>query len=206
MSSANASLVLLGGSGHAKVVIAAVRAAGGEVSACYDDNEALWGQSILGVPVRGHASEIAEGTPAVIAIGDNAVRKRLAGELKLSWQTVVHPSAWVHESVRIGAGSVVFAGAVLQPDTVLGQHVIVNTAASVDHDGAIGDFVHLAPGVHLAGGVVVGEGAFLGVNAGVIQYRRIGAWTTVGAGGIVVRDLPDHVTAVGVPARSRGPA
>lgn len=195
-------LILLGASGHAKVVIAALREAGRDVSACYDDDQALWGKQILGVPIAPGA-EAPTGAPAVIAIGNNAVRKKLAETLDLDWQTVVHPRAWVHESVTLGEGTVVFAGAVIQPDTAIGRHSIVNTGASVDHDGVIGDYVHLAPGVHLAGGVTIGEGSFLGVNAGVIQYRRVGAWTTVGAGGIVVRDLPDHVTAVGVPARVR---
>lgn len=199
----SAPLVLLGASGHAKVVIAALREAGREVSACYDDDERRWGTEVLGVPVKGPGSAVPAGTPAVIAIGNNAIRKKLATTLPLDWQTVVHPRAWVHESVVLGAGTVVFAGAVLQPDTRVGRHVIVNTAASVDHDGVIGDYAHLAPGVHLAGSVSVGEGAFLGVNAGVIPGRRIGLWTTVGAGGIVVHDLPDGVTAVGVPARVR---
>lgn len=198
------SIVLIGSGGHAKVVLAAARAAGLEVEALYDDDERRWGARVLGAPVKGPASSIEKGTPAVLAIGSNEARKRVADELALSWMTVVHPRAWVHESVTLGEGTVIFAGAVLQPDTVVGRHVIVNTGATVDHDGRIGDFVHLAPGTHLAGNVTVAEGAFLGVNTGVIPGRFIGGWTMVGAGGIVVSDLPERVTAVGVPARPRG--
>lgn len=194
-------VALIGAGGHAKVVLATAQAAGFEVTGLYDDDEARWGTEVLGVPVVGPASRLPAGAPAVLAIGANAARKRLATELPLSWRTVVHPRATVHDSVRLGEGTVVFAGAVIQPDTTLGAHAIVNTGATVDHDGRLGDFVHLAPGVHLAGGVTVGEGAFLGVNAGVIPGRTIGDWTTVGAGGIVVRDLPPGVTAIGVPAR-----
>jgi acetyltransferase-like isoleucine patch superfamily enzyme len=88
---------------------------------------------------------------------------------------------------------------------VLGEHVIVNHAASVDHDCVIGSFVHLAPGVRLAGGVTVEEGALVGIGAAALPGVRIGAGTVVGGGAAVVRDLPPHVTAVGVPARIIGP-
>jgi len=74
----------------------------------------------------------------------------------------------------------------------------------VDHDCEIEDFVHIAPGVHLAGGVLVGEGSLLGIGSSVIPYKRIGRWTIVGAGGVVVNDIPDCVTVVGVPARPIG--
>ena len=114
---------------------------------------------------------------------------------------MVHPAAWVDLSVELGPGAVVFAGAVIQPRTVVGAHAIVNTAASIDHDCRIGRFAHLAPGVHLAGTVTVGDGAFLGIGTVAIPGVTIGEWTQVGAGAAVVRDLPARVRAVGVPAR-----
>ena len=79
--------------------------------------------------------------------------------------------------------------------------VIVNTGATIDHDCRIGDFAHLCPGVHLAGEVQVGEGCLLGMGTSVIPGRSIGSQTVVGAGAAVVTDLPEAVTAVGVPAR-----
>lgn len=196
-------LVLIGAGGHAKVVLAAAKAAGFAVEALYDDDPSRWGGEVLGAPVRGPVSSLEEGTPAVLAIGSNEARKRLAARHRFEWQTVVHPMAWIHESVALGPGTVVFAGAVVQPEAKLGAHVIVNTGATVDHDCEIGDYAHLAPGTHLAGNVAVGEGAFLGVGAAAIPGISIGAWTRVGAGGVVVKDLPPHVTAVGVPAKPR---
>jgi len=89
----------------------------------------------------------------------------------------------------------------VQPDVIIGKHVIINTCASVDHDCKLEDFVHIAPCVHLAGGVLVGEGSLLGVGSSVIPYRRIGKWSIVGAGSVIVNDIPDHVTVVGVPAK-----
>jgi sugar O-acyltransferase (sialic acid O-acetyltransferase NeuD family) len=199
------ALGVIGARGHAKVLIAAARAAGFDVGAAFDDDPALAGGAVLGVPVRGVVSAAAGWPgPLVVAIGDNAIRKRLVLALGARrWASVVHPRAWVHESVRIGAGSVVFAGAIVQPDAVLGDHAIVNTAASVDHDCRIGDFGHVGPGAHLSGSTILEDGAFLGTGSATRQGVRIGAWTTVGVGGVVVRDLPPGVVAVGVPARPR---
>lgn len=198
-------ITVVGSGGHAKVVVGLCRAAGIRVDRVVDDNLARDGATLLGVPVCAPAREhLPRGGRAVVAIGDNAARLRVAQELDDlvgEWVTLVHPRAFVDGTVTLGPGTVVFAGAVIQPDTVVGDHVIINTSASVDHDGVLGDGVHLAPGVHLAGNVHVGRGSFLGVGVGVIPGRKIGARTIVGAGAVVVRDLPDDVTAMGVPAR-----
>ncbi len=197
------SVLVIGAGGHAKVVIATLRAAGLAVAGVLDDDAAKHGRMVLGVPVVGAVERAAEGDhEAVIAVGHNATRKRISESLPgLRWATVVHPSAVVHETVRLGAGTVVFAGAVVQPDTRLGAHTIINTGASADHDNDLGDYVHLAPGVRLAGDVTLEEGVFMGIASAALPGVRIGAWTTVGAGGVVTRDLPGGVTAVGVPAR-----
>jgi sugar O-acyltransferase (sialic acid O-acetyltransferase NeuD family) len=197
---------VIGGGGHAKVVVATIQAVGGTVEGIYDDSHELQGTAVLGVPVRGPIEAArAGGLPLVIGIGSNTIRRRLAAEFgdAVEWGRVVHPRAWVHESVRMGAGSVVFAGAIVQPDTIVGAHVIINTGATVDHDGRLGDFVHVAPGVNLAGNVTLEDGVFLGIGAAAVPGVTVGAWARVGAGGIVVCDLPPAVTAVGVPARPR---
>jgi sugar O-acyltransferase (sialic acid O-acetyltransferase NeuD family) len=208
MASVRPPVAVIGGGGHAKVVISTLQAAGYPVAGVFDDSPEKWGSELLGCPVRGPIDALAgSGCPAaVIAIGSNEVRKQIAGRfLEIEWATVVHPGATVHSSVhssvQLGPGTVVFAGAVIQPDSVLGAHVIVNTGATVDHDCAVGDYVHLAPGSHLAGSVRIGEGAFLGIGSAVTPGRQVGEWTIVGAGAVVVRDLPDNITAVGVPAR-----
>jgi UDP-perosamine 4-acetyltransferase len=103
--------------------------------------------------------------------------------------------------VTLGRGVVVAAGAIINPATHIGDHAILNTAASVDHDCTVERFVHIAPGTHLAGTIYVGEGAFLGTGVSVIPSRRIGVWSIVGAGAVVTRDVPDRCTVVGIPAR-----
>jgi len=194
---------IVGGGGHAKVVIATLEAAGLEPVGIWDDDPEKRGTELLGVPVVGNIAQLAKAgrRRAVLAVGENRARRGLAARLDLAWVTVVHPAAWVAPSARLGAGTVVFAGAVVQPDTVVGAHAIVNTGASIDHDGRIGDFVHVAPGVRLAGGVTVGEGALLGIGSVVIPGIEIGEWSVVGAGAAVVSEVAPKTTVVGVPAR-----
>jgi sugar O-acyltransferase (sialic acid O-acetyltransferase NeuD family) len=199
---------VLGGGGHARVVIDAARSSGAfEVVGVLDDRAGSGDASLDGVPVVGPISPeviAAHGVQqAIIAIGDNAVRARIAARLDglVTWATVVHARAYVAPSASIEAGSLVCAMAVVQPGTRVGRHAIVNTSASVDHDGAIGDFAHIGPGANLSGTVSVGEGALLGIGSRVIPGRCVGAWSIVGAGATVVRDLPANVTAVGVPAK-----
>jgi sugar O-acyltransferase (sialic acid O-acetyltransferase NeuD family) len=200
-------LVVVGAGGHAKVVVATARAAGHHVVAIVDDAPARWGESLLGVPISGPAARILDDPDArvVLAIGDNAARRRLASTARCWFVSVVHPSAVVDPTVSLGDGSVVFAGAVIQPDTRIGAHAIVNTGASIDHDCVLGDAVHVAPGTRLAGNVALGDEVFLGIGTVVIPGISIGARTTVGAGAAVVTDLPADVVAVGVPARPLRP-
>ncbi len=198
-------VVVIGAGGHAKVVVATLLASGFTIKGIVDDSPQKWQTKLLDIPVIGPLELLSEeNSPlAIIAIGDNEDRRAIAERFRnvCRWISVTHPRAFVHPSVVIGEGTVVFAGSVIQPDTVIGNHVIINTGATVDHDCTIGNFVHLAPGVHLAGGVIVGEGSFLGIGSAVIPRKRIGEWTRVGAGAVVIRDTPPHVTVAGVPAK-----
>lgn len=196
-------VAVLGAGGHAKVVVSTLLAAGIPVVVVLDDDRARWGTSLLGIPIAGPLASLGGRglRRALIGIGSNDARRRLVRELDADWVVAVHPAAWVHPSVRLGAGTVVFAGAVIQPDTVIGVHAIVNTGATVDHDCAVGSFAHLAPGSHLSGGVTIGEGVLMGIGSSAIPGVTVGEWSVVGAGAAVVDNLPARVTAVGVPAR-----
>ncbi len=194
---------VIGGGGHAKVVVQAINAMGRSVAAIFDDNRSVWGNTILSAPITGPIARISEQSrlPTVIAIGDNCLRKTIADSLALDWFTIVHPHAYVDSSVTLGTGTVVLPGAIVQIGTTLGKHAIINTGALVDHDCVIGDFSHIAPGVCLAGGVVVGNGTLMGIGSLAIPATRIGDGATIGAGAAVVEDIPENVVAIGVPAK-----
>jgi sugar O-acyltransferase (sialic acid O-acetyltransferase NeuD family) len=196
-------VIVLGGGGHAKVVISSLRLAGYVVGAAYDDDPLKHGRTVAGVPVLGpiaHAPDEPE-RRYVAAIGDNRLREQVVKRFhRAEWVTVVHPSAVVDPSVVVGAGSTILAGAIIQAESRIGHHVIVNTAASVDHDCEVDDFAHLAPGSRLGGSVRVGRCAFAGIGASVLPGGRLGDDSVLGAGGVLLRDLPEGTVAVGVPA------
>jgi len=197
---------VIGAGGHAKVVVSLLQECRMHVAGLFDDDPQKWGTEILGVRILGPINDIkkyAQEGQFIIGIGNNRMRHDLARKWEgvLSWLSIAHPTAYVHSSVNLGPGTVVFAGAVVQPHTIIGRHSIINTGATVDHDCKLGSYVHIAPGVHVAGGVNIGEGTMLGIGASVLPGKRIGRWVTVGAGAVVIDDLADNVTAVGVPAR-----
>jgi sugar O-acyltransferase (sialic acid O-acetyltransferase NeuD family) len=200
-------LYVIGAGGHGKVVISTLQECGFFVDGVLDDDRTKIGDNVLGVPVIGTIDSFIarnERAKAIFAVGNNHTRKMLSERLSsvpVEWISAVHPRAWVHPSVRIREGTVVFAGAVIQPESVLGSHCIVNTGALIDHDCLIGDFCHIAPGCRITGGVTVGEGTFLGAGSTVIPGKTIGAWSITGAGSTIIRDLPPEITAVGTPAR-----
>lgn len=200
-------VVIFGAGGHAKVVADILQLQGIEVAGYLDDNPSLWDKKLLGLPVLGGIDTYSDFLPCkfICGIGSNTTRKKIVGYLddvgKDCWLTAVHPRATVARNVELGCGSVVAAHAVINSDCFIGEHVIVNTGATVDHDCTLSDYVHIAPGVHLAGGVNVAEGTLIGIGSQAIPGCNVGAWSTVGAGATVVADIPDYVTAKGTPAR-----
>ncbi|MGQ9601742.1 MAG: acetyltransferase [Candidatus Bipolaricaulia bacterium] len=202
-------LLVYGASGHGKVIIDIVEREGKcKIVGLVDDNPALEGRDFCGYPVLG-GSELLDkedylNCKLILAIGDNLARKILWEKIRpLGYElaTVVHPSAQIARDVSLGLGTVVMAATAINPGTRIGENAIINTGATIDHDCVIGDYVHISPGAHLAGNVHVGELAHIGIGASIIQGVRIGKGTIIGAGAVVIEDIPDHVTAVGVPAK-----
>jgi len=192
-------VIIQGGGGHAQVVLECLRAAGYEVVALCDPNSN--GES-LGIPTyKQYDSQLAPGAYAVVAIGDNSVRKRVVETTKHSFVNAIHPSVLFSPSASMGYGNMLMHAAIVQAQSKIGNHVIVNTGSHIDHDCIIGDFVHLAPGAILCGNVHVGEGTLIGAGSTVIQEIKIGKWAVIGAGSVVIGDVPDYTTVVGNPGR-----
>ena len=196
-------VILIGACDHAKHIISIAKLAGQAVHAIYDDDCSLWGETIAGAVVRGPVSQsVHAGFPAIMAFDDPCRRQALAAQLDLRWTVIIHPRAIIDRHVAIGPGSIVMDGVVVQPDARIGCHTMIGGRATVAHDCVVGDFVRLRPGVQLAGAVKVGANSCLETGAVVIPNVRLGAWSYVAAGSVVIHDTADYCRVAGVPARA----
>jgi sugar O-acyltransferase (sialic acid O-acetyltransferase NeuD family) len=204
-------VAIFGASGHAAVVIDAAEKQGAYEIAGLITNETHPGHNVLGHGILGGDDDVEallaaqHFTLAFLAIGDNAIRQRIAERLStrlpaLSYATIIHPSAIVGSEVSLGVGSFVAAGAVVGPRTSVGRHCIINTRASIDHDCDMHDFASVAPGVVMGGRCSIGIGTHIGIGATLIQGRKIGPDTVIGAGALVMQDIEPRVVAYGLPA------
>lgn len=213
MSNLKQNIVIIGSSGHAKVVIDIIEKQDKYRIIGLIDSFRQVGEQTLGYPVLGSEAELPillspmDIQGFFVAIGDNAVRRRVAESIlqmlpQLPAITAVHPSAQVARGAVIGAGTAVMAGVTINTDSQLGRFVIANTHTSIDHDCHIGDFATIAPGAVLGGGVKVGVGAIVSLGAQVIHNISIGEHALVGAGATVVRPVEPFGVAYGNPART----
>lgn len=161
-------VVVIGAGGHGQSVAEALALQGGVSVLGFLDDGALVGSSVLGLPVLGKVSVLADqvghADAALVAIGNNAIREKLTEQVLavgLALATVVHPRAWVAPSANVGPGSAIMAGAVVGTCAQLGQGSIVNCGAVVDHHAVVEDFGHLGVGACMAGGTRLGRGAWM---------------------------------------------
>lgn len=200
---------LIGQGGHSRVIKDIFLAAKGiEIIAYFDDRfeEEFIQSGVFYGPISAISSFVStqQDMKFVIAIGNNHIRKKIAERLELSeerYAIAIHPSAIISNSAKVGFGTVVMPYAVINANTIIGNHSIINTGSVVEHDNKINAFSHISPNVTLTGGVEVEEGVHIGAGATVIPNKKIGGWTTVGAGATVIHDLPANCTAVGIPAK-----
>lgn len=197
-------VIIIGAGGHGKVIADIVRSCGDSVLGFLDDSPNP-PTSVCGIPVLGRSEDYVNYSEAklVIAIGNGNVRRSVAERLSNArWYTAVHPSAVISPmGTAIGEGTVIMAGAVVNPCAIIGKHCIINTKASVDHDNKIGDYTHISVGATLAGTVTVGDTVWVGAGAVVSNNISICADCMIGAGAVVVRSIEEPGTYVGVPAR-----
>lgn len=200
-------LAILGASGHGKVVADSAECAGWKEIDFYDD---AWPKvEFNGVwRVVGNTdallNNLAKYDGVVIAIGHNSTRLKKYKELVSHGATlvnIIHPGAQLSQYIELGVGNVVMAGAVINVGSKLGDNCIINTGAIVEHDCMLADGVHISPGAHLAGGVIIGNSSWIGIGANILQCVSIESDVIVGAGSVVINDIKEGCTVVGIPAK-----
>jgi len=201
------NLLIIGAGGHGNVVadIAGKMKKWQSIVFLDDDEEVI--KSSRGIKVIGKSTDAKsyiKDHDIFIAIGSSKTRENLQTQLELAGANIpvlIHPSAVVAEQVELEAGSVVMAGVVISCNTRIGKGCIINTSTTVDHDNELGDYAHLSAGVHTGGGAKIGKGTFMGIASVVSSNVIITSGCTIGAGAVVIKDLLEAGTYVGVPAR-----
>jgi sugar O-acyltransferase (sialic acid O-acetyltransferase NeuD family) len=205
-------VVIVGASEHGKVVADVIEREGKYAILGWIDSYKPAGGEFFGYPMLGAEDTLLdlwrqrEIVGGLVAIGDNWTRGRVVEKLlalapDFDFVTAVHPSAQIARGVRVGAGTVLMAGVVVNSDSRVGAHCILNTRSALDHDCVMDDFSSLAPGVTTGGVVRIGAYSAVSLGANIIHGKNIGAHTVIGAGALVRTDIPDHCVAYGVPAR-----
>lgn len=191
-------LIIIGASGHGKVIADIAVKIGYTDIVFLDDNEKI--TECAGFPVVGKTVQAGDmDGDKIVAIGNAGIREKI--QKTIETVTLVHPDASISRRVQIGQGTVVMAGAVINSDVTVGRGCIINTCASVDHDCKIGDYVHVSVGAHVAGTCEIGKGTWIGAGAVVSNNIRIHDDSIVGAGAVVVSNIEQSGTYVGVPVR-----
>lgn len=199
-------LVIIGAGGHGKVVAdIAMKLNKYEEIIFLDDHNV--GKNCLEIPIVGRCEDVDRYIceyDFFVAIGNAAVRQKISEQLKqkgAELATLVHPNAVLAQHITIGTGTVVMAGAVINPDSEIGEGCIINTCASVDHDCIVEAYAHISVGAHLAGTVKIGTRAWIGAGATISNNIEVTADCMIGAGAVVVKAIAEKGTYVGVPAR-----
>jgi len=206
-------LVIWGASGHAMVIADIIRLRGEyQVIGFLDSvNMQRHSSTFLGLPILGGEEQLDRLRDLgvdylILGFGNCDARLKLAELVKTKGfqiASAIHPGSIIASDVIIKLGTVIAAGAVINSGSLIGENVIINTSASIDHECVIGDGAHICPGVHLGGSVSVGRATWVGIGSCVKDHITIGSSSLIGAGSVVVRDIPDHVVAYGNPAKVR---
>lgn len=202
-------LIVVGGAGHAKVLVSTLLLQQRTILGFVDPKEAL--PALLGVARLGGDDEVSLHSPLEIrlvngvgSVGSTTLRRVVYEKFRQKgyfFDQVIHTSAEVAPETDVGEGVQIMARAVIQPGTRLGENVVINTGVLIDHDCCIDAHAHIAPGAAVSGSVHVGRGAHVGTGASIIQGIDIGEGSIVGAGAVVIRNVPAGSIVVGVPAK-----
>ena len=182
-------IVIIGASGHGKVIADIAKKNGYKEIVFLDDNENVHECGVYPVVGRSHEAKTIN-ADVIVGIGNASIRKRIQKSIpEGKVVTLIHPNAVVADDVMIGTGTVIMAGAVINSGVRIGRGCIINTCSSADHDCDMGDYVHIAVGSHLCGTVSVGDETWIGAGATVSNNISICSECRIGAGAVVTRDI-----------------
>lgn len=198
-------VIIIGASGHAKVIADIVIKSGDKLLGFLDDGENLPSE-LLGYPILGKVCSICKYINTanfIIGIGSNIIRKSLAEKFyDVKWYIAIHPSAQLGLDIIIGEGTAIMANVVINTSAKVGKHCIINTGSIIEHDNIIEDYVHISPQASLGGTVTIGELTHIGIGATIKNNISICGGCIIGAGAVVVKNIDIRGTYVGVPARN----
>lgn len=173
-----------------------------------DDDDCIQENEINGYKILGKAENITNYKDAycVCAVGTSKTRAHIINKLKrfkhdIKFATLIDPSVELSKLVTIGEGTIICAHTILTVNITIGNHVIINLDCTVGHDAVLKDFVTLYPSVNVSGATVIGNCSELGTGMQIIQGKSVGDYSIVGAGAVVVKDIPENCTAIGSPAK-----
>lgn len=179
-----------------------------QISGFLDDDEKKIGKSYNGYECLGPIACIFDlmkerGVCAVIAMQDSGIRKRIVEKLSGfdAWETLIHPSVNMSHTSAIGKGCIVCAGSNISVNTTIGDHCIFNLSVTMGHDCTVKDYVSIMSGSCVCGHVTIGQEAYLSTNCTIVPGKKVGAYARVGAGSVVLRNVKDSITVMGVPAK-----
>lgn len=206
-------IVIVGAGGFGKEVLSTLWECNKQnkkynVAGFVDNDKSLKGQMINDIPVLGNfnwfSTKDAQSVKSVVAIGDSIVRQKVVKKLEklnVKFTIIIHPSVTLSKFVELGEGTIIQAGSVIMPDIKIGKHVLINVNCVVGHDSILKDFVTLSPGSLINGNNVIDVGAYLSSGTITKDELRIGKWSIIGAGTVLIKNVPEYALIVGVPGK-----
>ena len=195
-------LVIIGAGGHGRVVADIAKKSGAYGEIVFLDDSDAPNEKVCVVGKVCESVKYLEDSDFFVAIGNNRIRADIQTSLEeqgANFAVLVHPNASIGDSVELGKGSAVMAGTVINSWAKIGKGVVINTCSSVDHDCVIDDFTHVSVGAHIAGSVRIGKKVFVCAGVTVINNVNVCDECVIGAGAVVISDVNEKGTYVGVP-------
>lgn len=179
-----------------------------KVKGFLDDNSNKWGEKPYGYEVVGGTDileNIDRNTAVAIAIANPKAKEIIYNKIKkhtkLSFPNFIHPSVWLGENITLGKGNIIYPGVTINFESVIEDFVIINMNAAIGHNCLLQNFSTVSPGVSCGGFTKLRSKSFLGINSTTLQSTTVGEGALIGAGSVIIRDVPDGATVVGNPGR-----